>query len=138
MPDIFDEVAEDLRAERARKLWARYGSLVLAALFVVLAGVGGYQGWRWYEAREAERAATAFMAAHRAAEAEGADLKAMAQRFEEASRGAPAGYRDMQGSALRRLRLKPANLLKPCAFMMPSRPIAARINFIGIWHLSYG
>ena len=95
MPDIFDEVAEDLRAERARKLWARYGSLVLAALFVVLAGVGGYQGWRWHEAREAERAATAFMAAHRAAEAEGADLKAMAQRFEDASRGAPAGYRDM-------------------------------------------
>jgi hypothetical protein len=95
LPDIFDEVAEDLRAERARRLWARYGRLVLAALFVVLAGVGGHQGWRWYEAREAERAGTAFMAAHRAAEAEGADLKAMAQRFEEASRGAPAGYRDL-------------------------------------------
>jgi hypothetical protein len=64
----------------------------LGALVFVLAGIGAHQGWRWYEAREAEKAGMAFMAAHRAAEAEGADLKSMAQRFEEASRGAPAGY----------------------------------------------
>lgn len=95
MPDIFDEVAEDLRAERARKLWKRYGILVMGALVFVLAGIGAHQSWRWYEAQKAERAALAFMAAHRAAEAEGADLKAMAQRFEEVSRGAPAGYRDL-------------------------------------------
>jgi hypothetical protein len=67
----------------------------LGALVFVLAGIGAHQGWRWYEAREAEKAGMAFMAAHRAAEAEGADLKSMAQRFEEASRGAPAGYRDL-------------------------------------------
>jgi len=95
LPDIFDEVAEDLRAERARRLWKRYGTLVLGVLVLVLAGIGAHQSWRWYEAREAEKAAIAFMAAHRAAEAEGADLKAMAQRFEEASRGVPAGYRDL-------------------------------------------
>ena len=95
MPDIFDEVAEDLRAERARRLWKRYGTLVLGVLVFVLAGIGAVQGWRWYEAREAEKAAIAFMAAHRAAEAEGADLRAMAQRFEEVSRGAPTGYRDL-------------------------------------------
>ncbi|MBJ7251097.1 MAG: tetratricopeptide repeat protein [Acetobacteraceae bacterium] len=95
MPDIFDEVAEDLRAERASRLWKRYGTLVLGALVFVLAGIGAHQSWRWYEAREAEKAGMAFMAAHRAAEAEGADLKSMAQRFEEASRGAPAGYRDL-------------------------------------------
>ena len=96
MPDIFDEVAEDLRAERARRLWKRYGTLVLGVLVMVLAGIGAHQSWRWYEAREAEKAGMAFMAAHRAAEAEGADLKSMAQRFEEASRSAPAGYRDLE------------------------------------------
>ena len=80
MPDIFDEVAEDLRAERARRLWKRYGTLVLGVLIFVLAGIGAHQSWRWYEAREAEKAAIAFMAAHRAAEAEGADLRAMARR----------------------------------------------------------
>ena len=95
MPDIFDEVEEDLRAERAKRLWARYGGLFAALLLVVLAGVGGFQGWRWYQAREAERAGTAYMAAHRATEAEGADLKAMAQRFEDVARAAPSGYRDI-------------------------------------------
>lgn len=95
MPDIFDEVEEDLRAERAKRLWARYGGLFAALLLVVLAGVGGFQGWRWYQAQEAERAGIAYMAAHRATEAEGADLKAMAQRFEEVARSAPSGYRDI-------------------------------------------
>ena len=42
LPDIFDEVAEDLRAERARRLWKRYGTLVLGALVLVLAGIGGF------------------------------------------------------------------------------------------------
>ena len=93
MPDIFDEVEEDLRAERAHKLWARFGSMFLAALLLVLAGVGGWQGWRWYENRQQTAAGAAFMAAHRAAEAEGADLPAMTTRFEGLTAQAPEGYR---------------------------------------------
>ncbi|HWT08922.1 MAG TPA: tetratricopeptide repeat protein, partial [Roseomonas sp.] len=93
MPDIFDEVEEDLRAERAQKLWARFSTPILAALLLVIAGVGGWQGWRWYETRRETAAATAFMAAHRAAEAEGADLAAMASRFEGLTADAPEGYR---------------------------------------------
>lgn len=93
MPDIFDEVEEDLRAERAQKLWQRFSTPILAALLLVVAGVGGWQGWRWYETRRETAAATAFMAAHRAAEAEGADLPAMATRFEGLTAEAPGGYR---------------------------------------------
>lgn len=93
LPDIFDEVEEDLRAERAQKLWQRFSTPILAALLLVIAGVGGWQGWRWYETRRETAAATAFMAAHRAAEAEGADLPAMATRFEGLAADAPEGYR---------------------------------------------
>lgn len=95
MPDIFDEVEEDLRAERARQFWARYGTPIIAALVLLVAGIGGWQGWRWYETRRQEAAATAFLAAHRAAEAEGADLAAIAARFEGLAAEAPQGYRTL-------------------------------------------
>lgn len=95
LPDIFDEVAEDLRAERARQMWLRFSTPLLALLLLVLAGVGGWQGWRWYETRQRTAAATQFMAAHRAAEAEGADLAAMAARFEGVTGDATEGYRTL-------------------------------------------
>lgn len=93
MPDIFDEVEEDLRAERARKFWQRFGTPILGALLLFVAGVGGWQGWRWYENRQQEAAAAAFLEVSRATEAEGADLAAMAARFEQVAASAPAGYR---------------------------------------------
>lgn len=96
LPDIFDEVEEDLRAERARKLWDRFGTPVLGLLLLVVAGVAGWQGWQWWETRERNAAAIAFMAAHRAAEAEGADLAAMAARFAALSAEGPAGYRTIE------------------------------------------
>lgn len=48
MSDIFDEVAEDLRAERARKFLQRYGILLVACCVLILAGIGG---WEWYESK---------------------------------------------------------------------------------------
>ena len=45
MVDIFDEVSEDLRNERAMVLAKRYGGLLLVAMLLVLASVGGQQFW---------------------------------------------------------------------------------------------
>ncbi|WP_431282943.1 tetratricopeptide repeat protein [Humitalea sp. 24SJ18S-53] len=93
LPDIFDEVAEDLRAERASRFWRRYGTLVGAFGIAVVIGVGAWQGWRWNERRQAEGVAGTFLAVHQAAEAEGADMAEMARRFGAIAPGAPAGYR---------------------------------------------
>lgn len=93
MPDIFDEVEEDLRAERARQMWQRFSTPIIALLVLVVAGVGGWQGWQWYQNRERSTAAIAFMAAHRAAEAEGANLAGIADRFEAVAATGPTGYR---------------------------------------------
>ncbi|MCX8134799.1 MAG: hypothetical protein N3D18_12650 [Roseococcus sp.] len=93
MPDLIDEVEEDLRAERAKRLAQRFGGLALAAVLLLLAGVGGWQGWRWWEGRKAAAAAGAFLAAAQEAAAEGADLAAAAERFAAIAREAPAGYR---------------------------------------------
>ncbi len=93
LPDIFDEVEEDLRAERARRMWQRFGTPIIGAALLFVAGLAGWQGWQWYETRNREAAAAAFMAAHRAAEAEGADLPAIASRFEALAAEGPSGYR---------------------------------------------
>jgi hypothetical protein len=95
LPDLIDEVDEELRAERAKKLAQRYGGLATAALLLAIAGVAGWEGWRWYERREAAQAGQAFLAATRDAAAEGADLRASADRFAGLAQGAPTGYRTL-------------------------------------------
>lgn len=49
MPDIFYEVAEDLRAERTRKFLLRYAGVFAAALAMVLLGIGGWKAWQWHQ-----------------------------------------------------------------------------------------
>lgn len=93
LPDIFDEVEEDLRAERAARMWKRFATPLIGVLVLVVAGVAGWQGWQWHQARGRDAAAASFLAAHRAAEAEGADLPAMGARFEAMAPEGPAGYR---------------------------------------------
>ncbi len=93
MADIFDEVAEDLRAERARRVWKRYGTAIGAFALAVVLGVGGWQGWRWYDGRQAQAVAASFLATHQASEAEGADMAEMARRFGAIGPEAPPGYR---------------------------------------------
>ncbi|HEV7457084.1 MAG TPA: tetratricopeptide repeat protein [Roseococcus sp.] len=95
MPDLVDEVDEELRAERAKRLAMRYGSLLAGALLLALAGVAGWQGWRWYENRQAGQAAAQFLAVAQEAAAEGADMRAAAQRFSAIAAEAPAGYRTL-------------------------------------------
>ena len=99
LPDLIDEVNEEIRAERAKKLAQRYGGIATGVLLLAIAGVGGWEGWRWYEGRQAGQAGQTFLAASREATAEGADLRVLAERFGTIAQGAPPGYR-----ALARLR----------------------------------
>lgn len=95
MADILDEVEGDYRAERTAALLRRWGGVLAGALLLVLAGVGAWQGWQWWQARQAGAAATEYLAVHRATEAEGADLKAAADRFAALADGPAAGYRTL-------------------------------------------
>lgn len=99
VPDIFDEVEEDLRAERMKRLLARYGGLLSGLMLLVVVGVAGLEGWRWWQGRAAAQVAASYLAAGRDAAAQGADLKAVANRYVSMAAEAPAGYR-----ALARLR----------------------------------
>lgn len=68
MPDIFDEVSEDLRAERAQQMLKKYGGLLVGAAALVLAGTGAWQAWTWHQSREAARVAATYITALRAAD----------------------------------------------------------------------
>jgi hypothetical protein len=98
--DIFDEVTEDLRTERAIGLVRRYGGLVIAAAVLVLIGVGAQQGWNWYQGKQNEKAAGAYLAVVGPIDAAGgnfsnAQREAGAQALTRFAATAPAGYRTL-------------------------------------------
>ncbi|NJL09061.1 MAG: tetratricopeptide repeat protein, partial [Methylacidiphilales bacterium] len=56
MSDIFREVEEEVRREKLRALWDKYGGLVLALAVAIVIGVAGWRGWEWWQHRQAEAA----------------------------------------------------------------------------------
>jgi hypothetical protein len=53
--DFIEEVDEDLRHERYKRLWDKYGKYVIAALVAVVLGVAGTVAWRdWQKNRRVE------------------------------------------------------------------------------------
>ncbi len=97
MVDIFDEVDEELRAERAQQLLKRYGGLIVAAAVLIVGAVAGWQGWRWYEARQDQAAAVEYLTAMTLADATAAGTSdanraAAVAAFNKLSASAPEGY----------------------------------------------
>jgi hypothetical protein len=61
--DIFTEVDEDVRREELAKLWKKYGNLVIGAVCLVVASVGGWRAYEYWLDRKAGEAGAAFDAA---------------------------------------------------------------------------
>jgi len=94
--DIFDEVSEDLRAERTRRLLQRYGLVLLGVLVLVLIGVGGYQGWQYYQSKQIAQFAGGYIAAQRTADGPpGAARQAAIPELEKLVQTGDAGYRTL-------------------------------------------
>jgi hypothetical protein len=98
--DIFDEVSDDLRAERMAKLLRRYGGLLILAAILVLAAVGGDQAWQWHVTQQNDAAASKYLAVTGRVDLQGAAITndqriAEAQQFESFAGSAPAGYRTL-------------------------------------------
>ena len=99
MADIFDEVNEEMRAERTRALMRRWGLVGGAVLLVVLAGVVGWQGWRAWQDRRSAALAGPFLAAMHTADAlapgDANGQREAADAFATIAKTAPAGYRTL-------------------------------------------
>lgn len=91
MADIFREVDEDLRRDRLKAIWDRYGTLIVVVAAIVVLGVGGWRGWQYYESRAAAAAGDGYMAA--ATLAEDGKIEEARKAFAALAADAPAGYR---------------------------------------------
>ena len=83
MSELFDEVDEEVRREQLKKLWDRYSIYVIALMVLIVAAVGGWRGYQYFEAQKA--AELSDQGKH--AEAETA--------FTELAAKAPSGYRTL-------------------------------------------
>lgn len=63
MSEIFNEIDEDLRREQLKKLWDKYSVVIIAVAILIVAGVGGWRGYQYLEAKKAAEAGSAFEAA---------------------------------------------------------------------------
>ncbi len=110
MVDIFDEVEDDLRAERTARLLKRYGWVIVALALAVIGAAIGWQIWtRWRVSDDlaaAQRYVTAQTAADAAADqpAGSAGRAAALAALDQQGATAPDGYRTL--SRLRAAGLK--------------------------------
>ena len=93
MSDIFQEVDEEVRREQLKKLWDRYGIFVVIAAILVVAAIGAWRGYQWWEAKKAAEAGAAFEAASTLAET-GKHSEAEAA-FAKIAADGTAGYRHL-------------------------------------------
>jgi hypothetical protein len=96
--DIFDEVDEELRAERAQALLKRYAGLIIAVALLIVGAAGGWQAWRWWQAKQDMAAAQSYLAAMSMADRanlDAAQRQAAISAFGGIVATAPDGYRTL-------------------------------------------
>lgn len=96
--DIFDEVDEELRAERLHRLFVRYGAWLAAAALVAIAATGGYEAWRYWRIRADRATAMIYLTAMQQASQprqgeKAADADAAIAGFAKAAQQGSRSYR---------------------------------------------
>ena len=60
---IFREVDEEVRQDEYKKIWDRYGKYFTAVGVLLVAAVAAFQGWHFYQQKQAEDAGAIYFAA---------------------------------------------------------------------------
>ncbi len=68
MADIFQEVEEEVRKDKAAALWKKYGGYVIGACVALVIGTGAKVGWREYQSSRSIAESDRFVAAMRLAQ----------------------------------------------------------------------
>ena len=100
MVDIFDEISEDLRAERSALLLRRYGGVLIALAVLVLLAVAGQQLWSAYQVKRNNAAAAQYSGITQPLDNLGSGITAQqeiagADALAKFGKTAPAGYRSL-------------------------------------------
>jgi len=89
--EFYDEVDEEVRRDQLKKLWDKYSIYIVAVALLIIAGVGGWRGYQYVEAKKAAEASEAF---NRASELSDQGKHEEAEKaFAELAAKAPYGYR---------------------------------------------
>lgn len=110
MADIFREVEEDVRRDRALAFWKKYGNVLIALALLAVAGTAAWRGWVYWQTKQSEAAGARYEQAiedSKAGRSEEADkeLQALAsggaRGYEQLSRlrlAAELGKSDLQAA----------------------------------------
>ena len=91
MSELFDEVDEEVRRDQLKRLWDKYSIFIIAGALLIIAGVGGWRGYQYLEAKKAAEAGAAF---DKAIELSEANKHTEAEAaFNDLAAKAPSGYR---------------------------------------------
>jgi hypothetical protein len=91
--DIFHEVDEEVRRERLQKLWDRYSIYIIGLAVLIVAAIGAWRGYEYWQAKQAAAAGAAFESALSLSE-QGKHAEADAA-FAKIAADAPPGYRTL-------------------------------------------
>jgi hypothetical protein len=89
--ELFDEVDEEVRREQLKKLWDSYSLYIIALALLIIAAVGGWRAYAYFDAKKSAEAGDAF---NRAIELSEQGKHAEAETaFADLAAKAPYGYR---------------------------------------------
>jgi hypothetical protein len=93
--DIFDEVEEDLRAERAERLLKKYAWLLIVLVAAVIGAAVGWQLWNRYQTRQDAAAAARYVAVENALDRPGGAKADQIATLDQLAASAPEGYKTL-------------------------------------------
>jgi hypothetical protein len=93
--DIFDEVEEDLRAERAEKLLKKYAWLLIAVVVAIVGGASGWQFWNRHQRQQDTTAAARYVAVQNALQQPGSTPADQIATLDQLAANAPEGYKTL-------------------------------------------
>ncbi len=91
MTDIFQEVDEEVRRDKAAEFWKKYQNVIIGAALLIVLAAGGFRYWQYEKQRAAQAAGDEFQAAIAAFDA-GKTNEAFGGLAKLAA-DAPGGYR---------------------------------------------
>src|SRR5690242_8383717 len=91
MSDIFQEVDEEVRRDKAAEFWKKYQNVILTAAALVVLALAGFRYWQYERDRAEQAAGDQFQEA--LAALEGGKLDEARAGFDKIAAQGPSGYR---------------------------------------------